>query len=65
MLALRLSEGFSLKEYYERYGISFLDGKELVIDQFVNAGLISLSDDRISLTEKGFYLSNSILIEIL
>ena len=65
MLALRLSEGFSLKEYYERYGISFLDGKELVIDRFVNAGLISLSDDRISLTEKGFYLSNSILVEIL
>lgn len=65
MLALRLKEGFSLNEYQAKFGASFTDGKEDVLKNLIGAGLLNISDGRISLTEKGFYLSNSILIEIL
>ncbi len=65
MLKLRTKEGFSLSEYKSRFGSSFTDGKEVIINRLHREGLISLSDERIFLTERGFYLSNSILVEIL
>lgn len=65
MLALRLKEGFSLEEYRARYGISFIDGKEDLISRLESSGFLTVKDGVVALTEKGFYLSNSILIEIL
>ena len=65
MLALRLSEGFSLKEYKARFGIDFLKGKESLAKRLCEAGLLGIENDRIFLTEKGFYVSNSILSELL
>ena len=65
MLALRLKEGLSLCEYEARFGKSFLSGKESVIARLSDEGLLTLSDGRIALTERGFYLSNAILVEIL
>ena len=65
MLKLRLRDGFSLSGYKERFGTSFTEGKEHVLKRLQDEGLISLSGDRIALTERGFYLSNSILVEIL
>ena len=65
MLALRLKEGFSLSEYRERFDRSFTDGKEDILGRLEEEGLITLSGGRIALTERGFYLSNSILVEIL
>jgi len=65
MMRLRLKEGFSLSDFRERFGYSFLEGKEKIISSFVGNGLVKLSDDRISFTEKGFYLSNNLLTEIL
>ena len=65
MLGLRLSEGFSLDEYERLFSVSFTEGKEGIISRLEREGLLTLSDGRISLTERGFYLSNSILVEIL
>ena len=65
MLRLRLKEGFSLSEYRRKFGASFTEGKEQIMSRLSSDGLISLTDDRIALTEKGFYLSNAILVEIL
>ena len=65
MMRLRLSEGISLSDYKERFGMSFLSGRESLIDKFSRHGLISQDGDRLSLTERGFYLSNTILAEIL
>ncbi|MBO7304683.1 MAG: radical SAM family heme chaperone HemW [Clostridia bacterium] len=62
MLGLRLKEGISLSKYRN------ISGRELSIDKiqaYVDAGYMNLSADRISLTEKGFYVSNSILAELL
>ena len=65
MLKLRLKAGFSLSEYSARFGRSFLDGRESAIKNMEKNGLLKLENDRIFLTEKGFYVSNGILVEIL
>ena len=65
MLGLRLSDGFSLSDYERRFGKSFKTGREELLSRFEKEGLMTVSDDRIALTERGFYLSNSILVEIL
>lgn len=65
MMRLRLSEGISLADYKERFGMDFLSVREPHIDKFSRHGLISRDGDRLSLTERGFYLSNTILAEIL
>ena len=65
MLKLRLKDGFSLSEYKRLFGRSFTDGKEALLYRLKDEGLLVLTDDRIALTERGFYLSNSILVEIL
>ena len=65
MLKLRLKSGFSLSEYRERFGRSFLDGRESAIANMEKNGLLKLENDRIFLTERGFYVSNGILVEIL
>lgn len=65
MLRLRLSEGFSLSEYQSFFGKSFLLGRENKLESFRIAGLISLTDDSIALTERGFYLSNTLLSELI
>ena len=65
MLALRLKEGLSLSEYREKFGKDFLFGKEEKINSFKKLGLLELEADRLSLTDKGFYVSNTILSELL
>ena len=65
MLRLRLKEGFSLSEYKSAFGLDFCTGREALLSRLQEAGYISLTDDRISLTEQGFYISNSILTELI
>ena len=65
MLRLRLADGFSLDEYESRFGDRFLRGKEDIAGDYERMGLIYLKDGRISLSEKGFYLSNSIISSLL
>ena len=65
MLKLRLIDGFSLSDYEARFDRSFTEGKEKTLLRLKNAGLVTLDAGRLALTERGFYLSNSILVEIL
>ena len=65
MLRLRLDEGFSLKEYEEKFAKSFLEGREEKLKNYEKLGLLRISRNRISLTERGFYLSNAILSDLL
>lgn len=65
MLSLRLSDGFSLEEYENRFGCDFLSGKEKIVKKLSESGLLRISQGRLMLTEKGFYVSNSILGELL
>jgi len=65
MLALRLSEGLYLSEYEKLFGKSFLAGKEELVEKFKAHGFLKLEDGRLYLTHEGFYVSNSILSELL
>lgn len=65
MLRLRLSEGFSLSDYQSRFGKSFLLGRREKIDEYIKMGYMKEEDGRISLTERGFYVSNTILSDLL
>jgi oxygen-independent coproporphyrinogen-3 oxidase len=65
MLAFRLGEGLLLSEYKNRYGTDFLIGREERINDYVKAGYMGRTDERIFLTEKGFYVSNTILTDLL
>ena len=50
----------------ERYLIVFIIVKAFdIVERFVEAGYISITGDRIALTERGFYVSNSILTELI
>ena len=64
MLALRLSEGLSLIKYEGIFGESFLKGRERILARYAELGLIDISKATVRLTEKGFYLSNTIISDL-
>ena len=65
MLALRLSDGVNPKEYQKRYGCSFTEGKEEKINTLSDSGFIKTDRNAISLTEKGFWVSNTLITDLL
>ncbi len=65
MLRLRLAEGFSLSDYQRRFGTDFYDGRKEAIDKFIKMGYLTVQDDHLSLTERGFYVDNAILTELI
>ncbi len=65
MLALRLSEGISLSEYKKLFSEDFLSGREEIISRLSLGGYVTINNGRLSLTEKGFYVSNYIITELL
>lgn len=65
MLRLRLKEGLSLSEYRKRFGVDLRERYEAQIKRFINAGLMQEERGRISLTESGFRLSNTVLVDFL
>ena len=64
MLSMRLSDGIDLDEFERRYGISFYDfyprSKELIRGGFLNE-----TDGHIAFTDKGFFVSNTILADMI
>ena len=64
MLGLRLAAGLDLEEYSRRFGTSFpIDSPTL--KAYVQAGLMRVLDGRLCFTDRGFFVSNAILGEIL
>jgi oxygen-independent coproporphyrinogen-3 oxidase len=65
MLGLRMSEGISKKEFFNRFGVDFdkkYSAKLSGLEDFIST---SQKGDRISLNERGFQVSNMILAHIL
>ncbi len=65
MLGLRLAKGISLSEYRQKFDVDFMVGIEEAVQSYINQGYVSLEGDRLSLTDKGFYISNYLLTELL
>ena len=65
MLGLRLSEGITRERFYSRFGREL---PEMYINRakmFSGSGLVSVTKDGFSLTEKGFLVSNTLIAEII
>ncbi len=65
MLALRLSEGLQNKKYKERFGKDIDRSIFKNAGIFANQGLLTVSEDGISLNEKGFLVSNMIISQLI
>lgn len=65
MLRLRLKQGLNLPELKEKYGENALDNIIKKAPYFKEQGLIEFDGDRLSLTEKGFLISNHIISELI
>jgi len=63
MLGLRKKEGINLQEFAGIFKIDFYGKYCKIIDNFTEKGLINKRGENISLTKKGFLLSNSVIEE--
>lgn len=64
MLGLRLKEGISISEIENEFSVC-LDEMKTEAEALQKSGLVSVTDDRISITEKGMAVSNSIICSFL
>ena len=65
MLRLRLSDGIVFDDYKKRFGEDFPNETIKKADRFIKEGLISLSENNLSLTPDGFLISNYIISELI
>lgn len=65
MLNLRLAKGISLSDYRSRFALDFIRENREFINLLHSKGLIRIENDTLALTEQGFYVSNSILAELI
>ncbi len=65
MLNLRLSEGLNFKKYNERFGHPVSDGIIAKAKELEKHGLLTVDENKIALTVKGFLVSNSVIAAIL
>lgn len=65
MLRLRLSRGIDLSEYEKLFSRRLTDDKRSQIDRLVGYGVIEISDGRLYATEKGVYVLNQIITELI
>lgn len=65
MLALRLREGIRDRDFYSRFGVLFSEKYEKPIKSFENSEFFRVDNGRFYLTDKGMYVSNSIICDFL
>ncbi len=64
-LSLRLKDGLNLRRLENEHSVKLTTAFHELIPQLVNQGLCNYSSEKISLTEKGFFVSNTIIVKIL
>lgn len=65
MLRLRLSDGIVFSDYKNRFGEDFPSEIIKKADRFINDGLVSITENNLSLTPDGFLISNYIISELI
>ncbi len=66
MLRLRTSQGICFDEYKKRTGLDFLtEERRELIDFYEARGLLLCDERRLALTVEGFYLSNTVISDLL
>ncbi len=62
---LRLAEGFSLKDFEDRFAFSFVEKYHKEIDKLNKDGLLAIEKGNVKATKKGFLLLDRILLELI
>lgn len=65
ILGLRKTDGVSKDEFFKRFNVELDDVYKDIIEKFTKNGLLASSKDRLYLTDKGVYISNSVLCEFM
>lgn len=64
MMHLRTSYGVPRVEYLNKFGIDFALEAAEKLSKYIELGYVECLQDRVRLTERGFYLSNTIISEV-
>lgn len=62
---LRMSRGICLKEYSERFNRDVIFEYAAIIDSGIAKGLLKMENGQLSLTKKGYFLSNEVLCQFI
>ena len=65
MLRMRLAEGVNLVNFEERFGVGFNDIYGERFSRYIDSGYVIKKDGKIAFSDRGFFLSNYILSDIL
>ncbi len=65
MLGLRLREGVNLKRFEQRFQVSFQGVFGPVLERLLEQNLITLEGGRLALSERGWVLADSVIVEFL
>ena len=63
--AMRTKEGVSLEYIEQKLGRMYLDYIMREAERFIDKGLLTLSDNRLSLSHEGIFISDSIISELI
>ena len=64
MLSLRLAKGLDLEEYRSRFGKDLLAAHSS-LGSYIDGGFMAIDEGHLSFTDKGFFVSNYILSELI
>lgn len=62
---LRMCRGVNLKEYSERFNRDVIHEYAAIIDSGIAKGLLKMENEQLSLTKKGYFLSNEVLCQFI
>ena len=65
VMSLRLRQGISNADFYERFGYKIEDQFREQINRLAKDGLISYADERLKLTEKGLFVADTVMTEFI
>ena len=65
MLSLRTADGLDLDQFNQDFHEDLLHSRGVQIKQMVNSGMLEVVDNHLRVTDKYFYLSNSIILELI
>lgn len=65
MLGMRLEDGISVKDFEERFGVSFAEKYGKALDEYVEDGFVVADGESYRFTTSGMFVSNYILSEVL
>jgi len=64
-MSLRLRQGISNADFYERFGYKIEDQFGEQINSLAKDGLISYKAERLKLTEKGLFVADTVMAEFI